>query len=105
VRCYRNYAGRQELAEKIAKHKVRTDGCFCRQEIYLNGWSSLDTPEKAKQAAEVLADAGWIRELSGESSPLGGRPANRFAVNPRYPHAGILPTWTNNEPTKPSEPT
>jgi putative DNA primase/helicase len=75
--------GAQELAEKIAKHKVRTDGCFCRQEIYLNGWSSLDTPEKAKQAAEVLADAGWIRELSGESSPLGGRPANRFAVNPK----------------------
>jgi hypothetical protein len=50
--------------------------------VYVKGWSGLDTPEAVKLAAEVLQDAGWVRDLSGESGPYGGRPANRFEVNP-----------------------
>jgi putative DNA primase/helicase len=73
----------RELAEKIAKRKVGSGGCFCCRDIYLNGWSSLNNPETVKQAAEVLQDAGWIRALFGESGPLGGRPSNRFAINPK----------------------
>jgi putative DNA primase/helicase len=73
----------RELAEKIQKRKLGADGCFCCRDVYLKGWSGLDSPEAAKQAAQVLQDAGWLRESSGESGPLGGRPSNRFMINPK----------------------
>lgn len=72
----------RELADKIKKQKVGTDGFFSCREVYLKGWSGLDTPEAVKQAAELLQDAGWIRELSSQSGPSGGRPSNRYEVNP-----------------------
>ena len=72
----------RELAEKIRKRKVGGSGFFACREVYLKGWSGLDTPEAVKLAAEVLQDAGWVRDLSGESGPYGGRPSNRFQVNP-----------------------
>ena len=73
----------QELAEKIKKRKVGTDGFFSCRDVYLKGWSGLDSPEAVKLAAEVLQDAGWVRELPGESGSDGGRPSNRYQVNPR----------------------
>jgi hypothetical protein len=42
----------------------------------------LDSPEVVRMAAEVLVDAAWLRELPGESGPLGGRPSNRYQINP-----------------------
>jgi hypothetical protein len=73
----------RELAEKIRARKVGADSFFSCREVYLKGWSGLDSPEAVKLAAEVLEDAGWVRSLAGESSPLGGRPSNRYEVNPR----------------------
>jgi putative DNA primase/helicase len=73
----------RELAEKIKQRKIGADGFFSCRDVYLKGWSGLDSPEAVKQAAEVLQDAGWVRDLSGESGPFGGRPSNRYAVNPR----------------------
>jgi putative DNA primase/helicase len=71
-----------ELAEKIKQRKVGAGGFFSCRDVYLKGWSGLDTPEAVKQAAEVLQDAGWVRDVSGESRPSGGRPSNRYQVNP-----------------------
>ncbi len=34
----------QELADKIKRRKVGTDGFFSSREVYLKGWSGLDTP-------------------------------------------------------------
>lgn len=73
----------RDLAEKIRQRKIGAGGYFSCREIYLKGWSGLDSPEAAKLAAEVLDDAGWIRSLAGEVGPLGGRPSNRFQVNPK----------------------
>lgn len=72
----------RELADKIKKRKVGVDGFFSCRDVYLKGWSGLDTPESVKQAAEVLEDAGWVQDLSTESGPFGGRPSNRYEVNP-----------------------
>jgi putative DNA primase/helicase len=71
-----------ELAGKIKNRKLGAGGFFSCREVYLKGWSGLDTPEAVKLAAEILQDAGWVRDLSGESGPYGGRPSNRFEVNP-----------------------
>jgi putative DNA primase/helicase len=71
-----------ELADKIKRRKVGADGFFSCRDVYLKGWSGLDTSEAVKLAAEVLQDAGWVRNLSGESGPFGGRPSNRYEVNP-----------------------
>ncbi len=73
----------RELADKIKKRKIGAAGFFSCREVYLKGWSGLDTPEAAKTAAEVLEDAQWVRDVTGDSGPLGGRPSNRYAVNPR----------------------
>jgi putative DNA primase/helicase len=72
-----------ELADKIKKKKVGGDGFFLCRDVYQKGWSSLDSPEAVKRAAEVLKDASWVREAKSDSGPSGGRPANRYEVNPR----------------------
>lgn len=72
----------RELADKIKRRKVGADGFFSCRDVYLKGWSGLDSPEAVKQAAEILQDAGWVRDLAGESGPFGGRPSNRYQVNP-----------------------
>jgi len=73
----------RELAGKIKMQKVGADGSFSCREVYLKGWSGLDTPESVKLAVEVLEDAGWVRALNSESRQFGGRPPNRYEVNPK----------------------
>jgi Protein of unknown function (DUF3987) len=72
----------RELADKIRKRKIGANGIFTSREVYLKGWSGLDTPESVKMAAEVLEDAYWVRDVSIPSGSHGGRPSNRYAVNP-----------------------
>jgi len=73
----------RELAEKIRMRKIGADGSFSCREVYLSGWSGLDSPDAVKQAAEILVDAGWLRDLPSDSGPSGGRPSSRYKVNPR----------------------
>jgi hypothetical protein len=77
----------RELADHIRKKHIRNkDGgfdWFAARDVYLKGWTGLDMPEAVKAAAEVLVDAGWVREMSSEPGLTGGRPSNRYSVNPR----------------------
>ena len=74
----------RELADKIKTRKVGADGFFRLRDVYLKGWSGLDTPEAVRLAAQVLEDSGWIREVNAEPRPpSGGRPSLRYRVNPR----------------------
>ncbi len=73
----------RELADKIKHRKVVTEGFFSCRDVYLKGWSGLSTPEAAKRAIEVLKDSGWVREYLGGGGPVGGRPCERYEVNPR----------------------
>lgn len=74
----------RELADKIKHRKVGADGSFSCRDVYLKGWSGLDSPDAVKRAAEVLQDAGWVRvDVSAEPGQAGGRPSMRYEVNPR----------------------
>jgi putative DNA primase/helicase len=73
----------QELAEKIRTGKAGATGIFTCRDVYLKGWTCLDTPEAVRLAAHILLDAGWIRELSADPGTSGGRPSLRYRVNPR----------------------
>jgi hypothetical protein len=73
----------QVLAEKLRKRRIGGDGYFSLREAYLKGWSGLDSSDKAQQAATVLTDARWIRPVHATGGPEGGRPAERYEVNPR----------------------
>lgn len=73
----------QELGAKIKGRKIGADGSFAVRDVYLKGWTGLDAPDLVRLAADTLADAGWIRRLEKDSGPSGGRPANRYEVNPR----------------------
>jgi putative DNA primase/helicase len=72
----------RELADKIRQRKVGANGSFTCRDVYIKGWSGLDSPEAVKLAVEVLQDAAWVREVVSEPGPFGGRPPNRYAVNP-----------------------
>jgi hypothetical protein len=73
----------RELADKIKKRAVGLDGFFTNRDVYLKGWSGLDSPDVVMLAVEVLEDAQWVRNVSKESGFLGGRPSKRYVVNPR----------------------
>lgn len=73
----------RELADKVKSRKLGADGFFCSRDVYLKGWSGLDSPEAARLAIQVLIDARWIVEVAGEPSPRGGRPPLRYQINPR----------------------
>jgi putative DNA primase/helicase len=72
-----------ELADKIRQRRVGRDGFFSFRDVYTKGWSGLESPELVRQGAEVLQDAGWIRDVSPKPGKLGGRPSNLYQVNPR----------------------
>jgi putative DNA primase/helicase len=76
----------RELASHIKqKHVVNKGGgfdWFTSRDVYLKGWAGLDTPDAVRRAAEVLQDAHWLKEIPSKSGPDGGRPSNRWAVNP-----------------------
>jgi len=104
----------RELAHKIKTHKIGANGVFSRRDVYLKGWSALDTPDAVQHAAKVLEEAGWVRSLPQESGPAGGRPSDRYEINPRYggremsrwftwqpPH--IFKNPPEQEPSKPTK--
>jgi putative DNA primase/helicase len=73
----------RELASKIKKRQAGTEGWLTARDVYLKGWSGLDTPELVKAAADILEDAGWLVQQTEKSGPQGGRPSLRYLINPR----------------------
>ena len=69
----------RDLARHIRIHNL--SGVFKTREVYLKGWSGLDTPERVRGALTVLEDAGWVRRV--ENSTSGGRPSEAWTVNPK----------------------
>lgn len=73
----------RELSGRIKQRKVGAGGSFTCRDVYLKGWSGLDSPDVVRLALEVLEDAAWVRQETDDPRPYGGRPSNRYTVNPR----------------------
>ncbi|TSA15473.1 MAG: DUF3987 domain-containing protein [Comamonadaceae bacterium] len=57
-------------------------GSFTPRQIALKGWSGLGTPQAVRKAADVLADYDWLRPETLPGGPTGGRPSDRYLINP-----------------------
>lgn len=55
---------------------------FAPHEVAKKGWAGLVSPEDVRKAAHVLADYDWLRLEAGQSGVKGGRPGERYAINP-----------------------
>jgi hypothetical protein len=76
----------RDLADHLKRRHIRNkDGgfdWFVSREVYLKGWTGLDSPKAVCTAAQILEDTAWLRSLLVEPGSLGGRPSNRYAGNP-----------------------
>jgi putative DNA primase/helicase len=72
-----------DLAAKLKKGDVGENGTVTRRDIYRCQWTGLDDPDKVSDALEILRDVGWVRPSPSEPTPFGGRPADRWLINPK----------------------
>lgn len=75
------------LLAKIRSGKLTdSDGVmlesFTPRQIAVKGWSGLGTPEAVRKAANLLTDYDWLRLVLTPSSSAGGRPSERYTINP-----------------------
>lgn len=55
---------------------------FTPRQVALKHWAGLGTPEAVRKAADVLADYDWLRREVVRGGAAGGRPSDRYTVNP-----------------------
>jgi putative DNA primase/helicase len=73
----------RDLGDKIRQRKLGADGFFTLRDLYLKGWSGMDSPESAKVIVTMLEEAGWVRDASRRPGITGGRPSLRYQISPR----------------------
>jgi putative DNA primase/helicase len=56
---------------------------FTPRQVALKHWAGLGTPEAVRKAADILADYDWLRRDVVQGGATGGRPSDRYTVNPR----------------------
>jgi putative DNA primase/helicase len=56
---------------------------FTPRQVALKHWAGLGTPDAVRKAADVLADYDWLRRELVTGGAAGGRPSDRYTVNPK----------------------
>lgn len=56
---------------------------FTPRQIAVKGWAGLGTPDAVRKAADLLADFDHVRKDVLHSGATGGRPSDRYSINPR----------------------
>jgi putative DNA primase/helicase len=56
---------------------------FTPRTVALKSWAGLATPEAVRKAADVLADYDYLRCELVQAGAAGGRPSERYAINPQ----------------------
>ncbi len=86
-------AGARALLSKIEAGKLADrDGVlldsFTPRQVAVKHWTGLTTPDAVRKAAEVLADYDWLRRAVVQGGAAGGRPSERYIINPATLAAG-----------------
>jgi putative DNA primase/helicase len=68
------------LLERLRAGKVPSP--FTPRSIAAKHWTGLATPEAVRRAAEVLVEYGWLVREDVPPGPAGGRPSERYILNP-----------------------
>jgi putative DNA primase/helicase len=55
---------------------------FTPRQVALKHWAGLGTPDAVRKAASVLADYDWLRREVVSGGAAGGRPSDRYTINP-----------------------
>jgi hypothetical protein len=80
----RDYIAARALAAHILKGDLPNP--FALKDVYRPQWSDLTTRDDAQKAVDILIDLDWLREPEKEQT--GGRPRQRFEINPRVKEIG-----------------
>lgn len=80
-------SGARTLLNKIKAGKLADrDGVFSNsftpRQIAVKGWTGLNTPDAVRKSADVLADFDYLRRDQTQASAAGGRPSDRYTINP-----------------------
>ncbi len=74
------------LAKRLREGWKEREAAFSLRDVYNAHWASLETPEEARPALQILEEAGWVRKDARSAEALGrpiGRPTERWSINPR----------------------
>lgn len=69
------------LAEKIQSGSLGSR--FTIREVVKKGWSGLTSGQVVRALLQELEEADWVRKEPVFPNDVGGRPADRYVVNPR----------------------
>ncbi|MET3373740.1 putative DNA primase/helicase [Variovorax boronicumulans] len=55
---------------------------FTPREVAVKGWAGMPTPDAVRKAADLLCDFDWLRRDVVRAGAAGGRPSDRYSINP-----------------------
>ena len=79
--------GAKTILKKI-KAKVLIDG-FTAREVAQRQWAGLSDVEAVKKALVFLTDYEYINPQTSPTSPKGGRPSEKYSINPKLLDGGL----------------
>lgn len=86
-------SGAASLLKKIRSCKLCDDkgvplASFTSRQVAVKGWTGLTSVELVRNAADLLADYDWLRRDTMHAGGSGGRPSERYLINPAALPAG-----------------
>jgi uncharacterized protein DUF3987 len=85
-RVYCGVTARVDITVRLLGGKIRTRKLptpFTARDVYRPQWAGLTEPADVTAALEVLEDLGWLKREATSPATIGGRPTNRYHINPR----------------------
>lgn len=73
--------GLKSLSKRLANGDLGTE--FSVRDLIKKDWTGLREKETVKEALKVLEQANWVRPVPIEHGAQGGRPSEKYTVNPK----------------------
>ena len=70
------------MAGKLTERDGVITSVFTPRQVSVKNWSGLGSPADVRKAAEVLVDYDYLRRETVPMGASGGRPSERYAINP-----------------------